>query len=620
MSALQNPLFAPPSEWVCPESIDYKGQSPVAIDLETHDPGIKDHGPGWATGHGKVVGVAIAWEGFKGYFPIDHDAPGNYDKKVFMRQFQDLLDRCPEIVCHNAMYDVGWMKRMGLKITSKIWDTMLMAPILDENRMRYSLNELSKDYLGEKKSEALLYEAAKEWGVDAKADMWRLPALYVGPYAEQDAELALKLYHIFQREIIAQDLTHINELEHEVLPVLIDMKWNGVRVDVDQAEQTKKTLSVKENSFLKNIKDETGVIVNVWEAKSIAKMFDQLDLPYDRTELTGAPKFDKLFLRTHEHPLVQQVAEARELNKARTTFIDTILKHSVNGRIHAEINQLRGDGGGTVTGRLSYNTPNLQQVPSSKILGPLIRSLFKPEEGAQWGAFDYSQQEPRLVVHLASLTAGGLKGADDFVKAYQQDPNTDFHTMVSEMAKIDRKKAKTINLGLFYGMGKNKLASQLGVTLGDAEDLFDKYHNRVPFVKEMIERTMKKAADVGHVRTLLGRKCRFDKWEPARYGVHKPLSREDAEREHGKQIKRAFTYKALNKIIQGSAADMTKKAMVDLHKEGIVPHIQVHDELDCSFYSEAEKNKILEIMKNAVELQVPVKLDAEVGPSWGEAK
>jgi DNA polymerase I-like protein with 3'-5' exonuclease and polymerase domains len=450
--------------------------------------------------------------------------------------------------------------------------------------------------------------------------MWRLPPMYVGPYAEQDAELALKLYHVLQREILAQDLTHINELEHQVLPVLIDMKWNGVRVDVDKAEQTKNKLLKQESELLKQVKEDTGVAVNVWEAKSISKMFDALSLPYARTELTGAPKFDKHFLRTHEHPLVQAVAQAREYNKARTTFIDTILKHEHNGRIHAEINQLRGDGGGTVTGRLSYNTPNLQQVPSSKVLGPMIRSLFIPEEGMQWGAFDYSQQEPRLVVHLASLTNGGLKGADEFVNAYHEDPNTDFHTMVSEMAKIDRKKAKTINLGLFYGMGKGKLSSELGLTPGEAEDLFEKYHSRVPFVKEMIELTMKKAADVGHVRTLLGRKCRFDEWEPIRYGVHRPLPRAEAEREHGKQIKRAYTYKALNKIIQGSAADMTKKAMVDLHAEGITPHIQVHDELDCSFDSEAQKNKIMEIMKNAVQLEVPVKLDCEVGPSWGEAK
>ena len=617
---IQNPLFQPPSEWVCPEAIDYKGQSPVAIDLETYDPGIKDHGPGWATGNGKVVGVALAWDGFKGYWPIDHDAPGNYDKNVFKKQLQDLLDRCPAIVCHNAMYDVGWMRRMGMKIKCKVWDTMLMAPILDENRMRYSLNELSKDYLGEKKSEALLYEAAKDWGVDAKNDMWRLPPMYVGPYAEQDAELALKLFEVFMREIEAQDLSSINELEHRVLPVLIDMKWHGVRVDIDEAEQAKAELLKKENTQLKKIKDKTGVSVNVWEAKSISKMFDALDLPYARTELSGAPKFDKHFLRTHEHPLVQSFAQAREFNKARTTFIDTIIKHAHKGRIHAEINQLRGDGGGTVTGRLSYNTPNLQQVPASPVLGSMIRSIFKPEEGKSWGAFDYSQQEPRLVVHLASLTAGGLRGADEFVNAYHDDPNTDFHTMVSEMAKIDRKKAKTINLGLFYGMGKGKLSSELGLSPGEAEDLFEKYHKRVPFVKEMIERTMKKAADIGHVRTLLGRKCRFDKWEPSRYGVHRPLPRDEAEREHGKQIRRAFTYKALNKIIQGSAADMTKQAMADLHDEGIVPHIQVHDELDCSFEDEVEKDKILEIMRNAVKLEVPVKLDAEVGPSWGKAK
>jgi len=315
---------------------------------------------------------------------------------------------------------------------------------------------------------------------------------------------------------------------------------------------------------------------------------------------------------------VKCIAKAREINKAHTTFIDTILKHSQKGRIHAEINQLRSEGGGTVTGRFSMNNPNLQQVPArNKELGPRIRSLFIPEEKCTWGCFDYYQQEPRLVVHYASLQ--NLYGVDEVVESYKNE-DADFHKIVADMADIPRKQAKTINLGLFYGMGKNKLQAELGVSKLQAEDLFRTYHDRVPFVKQLMDATMKRAQESGKIRTLLGRLCRFHLWEPNQYGIHKALSHEDALREHGPVIKRAYTYKALNKLIQGSAADMTKKAMIDLHKEGIIPHIQVHDELDISIKNKKDGNKIKEIMENAVTLEIPNKVDYEYGDNWGEIK
>ena len=266
------------------------------------------------------------------------------------------------------------------------------------------------------------------------------------------------------------------------------------------------------------------------------------------------------------------------------------------------------------------SNPNLQQIPSrNKILGPLIRSIFIPEEGTQWGSFDYSQQEPRLVVHFASLTHGGLIGADEFVEAYQNNPNTDFHQIAAEMAGIDRKTAKTINLGLTYGMGKGKLGRQLGLGKEDAEQLFLTYHSRVPFVKQLTEQAMKTAGDNGFVRTILGRKCRFNTWEPNmfRVGPTKALSRDEAEKEYGRNIKRAWTYKALNKLIQGSAADQTKKAMLNLYKEGYTPHIQVHDELNLSI-TEDQVKPIKEIMENCIELKVPSKVDEAKGDSWGK--
>ena len=617
----QIPLFQPPSEWTPPEKFpDLSDAKEIAVDLETYDPNIKETGPGWAVGNGYIAGVAIAVEGWKGYFPIRHEGGGNFDERILKKQVQRIMDLPCDKIFHNASYDVGWLRWWGVEVKGKIIDTLIAAPLIDENRFRYSLNELGKDYLKETKSEALLYEAAKEWGVNAKAEMWKLPAMYDGPYAEQDADLTLRLWNHFKLELIKQELSSIFDLETRLFPCLLDMKTKGVRVDLAKAEKIKKNLQKKEDFLLFQIKKDTGVDVDIWAAVSVAKAFDKLDIRYDRTLKSNQPKFDKNFLSTHKHPLAKMVVQAREFNKARTTFIDTILTHQHHGRIHADINQMRSDTGGTVTGRFSYSNPNLQQIPArNKDIGPLIRSIFVPDEGCKWGSFDYSQQEPRVLVHFAALTGGGLKGADEVIESYKtEDP--DFHQAVADMAGIDRRTAKTINLGMMYGMGKGKLASELGLGKEDTEDLFAKFHANVPFVKQLMEQATRKAEHTGFLRTLLGRKCRFDLWEPRVFGIHKALPLWEAEKEYGRDLKRAWTYKALNRLIQGSSADMTKKAMVDLYEEGIIAHIQVHDELNCSIDSDGEKNKIKEIMENTVELKVPLKVDAEIGPSWGEIK
>ena len=616
---VQIPLFQTPSEWTPPEDVpNLSDAKEIAIDLETYDPGIKQTGPGWATNNGYIAGIAIAVEGWKGYFPIQHEGGGNFDKKILKRQIKKILDLPCDKIFHNAQYDVGWLRWWGLEVKGRIIDTLIAAPLVDENRFRYSLNELGKDYLKETKSEGLLYEAAKEWGVDAKAEMYKLPAMYVGPYAEQDADLTLRLWQFFKIELIKQELSSIFDLETRLLPCLIDMKWNGVRVDLEKAETIKKNLQAQENKVLRQIKKDTNVDVDIWAAVSVAKAFDKLKITYERTEKSGQPKFDKNFLTSHKHPLAKMIVTARETNKARTTFIDTILRHSYKSRIHADIHQMRGDTGGTVTGRFSYSNPNLQQIPSrNKEIGPLIRSIFVPNEGCTWGSFDYSQQEPRVLVHFAALTGGGLKGANEVIESYKtEDP--DFHQAVADMAGIDRRTAKTINLGMMYGMGKGKLSSELGLDKEETEDLFAKFHANVPFVKQLMEQATRKADNVGYLRTLLGRKCRFDKWEPRSFGIHKSLSLVDAQREYGHDLKRAWTYKALNRLIQGSSADMTKKAMIDLYEEGIVSHIQVHDELNCSIESPEQALRIKEVMENTVELKVPLKVDMEIGPSWGE--
>ena len=617
---MQFPLFQPPTEWVMPDGYpDLSHAREVAIDLETRDPNLTTLGSGWARKDGYIIGIAVAVDGDQWYFPIRHELGSNLDPKTTIRWLQEVCSKDRDYIFHNAPYDVGWLLAEGVTIQGRIVDTMVVAPLLDENRFSYALNAIGRDYLQERKSEKELREAAEAFGINAKSEMFKLPAAYVGAYAEQDAALTLRLWTHFKGLIIKEDIGDIFDLELKVLKTIIPMRQRGVCVDLEKAERIKIDLEQREKKLLDEIKKQSGIAVELWAAESVSKAFDALGLEYSKTEKTGAPSFTKGFLANHPHKVPQMIVQAREFNKARTTFVDTILKHQINGRIHAELHPLRSDEGGTVTGRFSYSNPNLQQIPARHgEIGPMIRSLFIPEQDALWGAFDYSSQEPRIVVHYSKLM--GFRGASDFAEQYNADARTDFHQMAADIVGVPRKQAKDINLGLFYGMGSKKLAASLGLEFEDAKELFAQYHEKVPFVRELSDYAINRASQKGVIRTVLGRRCRFDKWEPNKYGSWKPMTYQEAYAEHGPAIKRAFTYKALNKLIQGSAADQTKAAMVALADEGILPMIQVHDELDVSVESEDQAKKITEIMQDCVKLEVPSVVDAEFGPNWGEAK
>ena len=629
--ALQMHMFAPKSEWVPPHDLpDLTQAKRIAIDVETRDPNIKANGPGWATGDGEVVGYAIATDTWSGYIPIRHNGGGNLDEKIVNRWLKKVFECPADKIMHNAQYDAGWIRRMGFDLKGKIFDTMLIGSLLDENRFSYSLNALAFDYLDKTKSEKLLNEAAQAFGLDPKSEMYKMPAMFVGPYAEADAEITLELFNFFQSKIISEGVSDIVDLETRLLPCLIDMTWRGVRVDLDKAERLRNELLKREKAVLQSIKKLTGMDVEIWAAQSIAKAFEKLELSYPRTE-KDAPSFTKSYLSDHEHELPKLIVEARNLNKTSGTFINTILKHCrSDGRIHSHINQIRSDDGGTVSGRISMNNPNLQQIPArDPELGPMIRGLFLPEEGDQWAAIDFSQQEPRILVHYAHVFGQNrnspLRGAEEFVTMYNSDPKTDFHTMVAEMAQIPRKQAKTINLGMMYGMGVNKLADQLGIEADEARDIIKQYHSRVPFVKGLMNGVMNRLNEKdskGELRSLLGRKCRFPLWEPDGFEMNKALPFEDAVKTYGDtvRLKRAYTYKALNRLIQASAADMTKKAMVDLYESGHLPLIQIHDEIAMSVKTVADAKNIAKIMENALPLSVPNLCDVEVGPSWGSAR
>ena len=616
---LQTPMFAPTSDWSIPEVFpQFSETETIAVDLETYDPHLMTCGPGWATGRGYVVGVGVATDNWKGYFPIRHAGGGNLDEDIVLRWLRNTLaSEKRDVIFHNALYDVGWLRREGVHVGGKILDTIVAAPLVNENRYSYSLDNLGEFYCNEKKDESLLQNAALSFGVNPKSEMYKLPSKFVGPYGEQDAALTLKLWKKLKVEIKEQSLEKILDMECRLIPLLLEMRWRGVRIDEEKADTVSKKLSIEEQKIQVEIKRKYGAEVNLWANASLEGIFEKNKIWFPRTA-KGMASFQKDWLEGQEHELPQLIVRARKLNKARTTFIDKMIKdHCFNGRIHAEAHAMRNDRGGTVSGRFSYSNPNLQQVPArDPEIGNLIRSLFIPEEGCQWGVFDYSQQEPRLTVHYADRM--NLAGAKDAVSLYTNE-NADFHQIVADMANIPRKQAKTINLGLSYGMGKEKLIKELGIDDTEAEGLFQQYHAKVPFIRALQDQCARVAMERGYIRTFAGRRCRFNLWED-RYERTLPLPYDEAIEKYGDNLKRSYTYKALNRLIQGSAADMTKLAMLGLWEEGIVPHLQVHDEVDISIENTEQANTVARIMENCVELAVPLLVDKELGSSWGETK
>jgi DNA polymerase I-like protein with 3'-5' exonuclease and polymerase domains len=948
---LQIPMFTNNPEWVPPDELpDLSSAKEIAIDLETRDPNLKNKGPGWPTKDGEVIGYAVATSFWSGYLPVKHLGGGNLDEGLIKRWLQKQLNTGADKIMHNAQYDLGWLRAEGFDVRGRVIDTMVTANLLDENRFSYSLNALGYDYLGKVKSEKGLIQAARDFGVDPKSEMWKLPAMYVGEYAEMDATLTLELWTHFKTLIQQEGVQDIWDLETALIPHLVEMTRRGIRVDIDRAERSKQEVMKRERGLLKEIKDMTGAPVDIWAAASISKAFDKLDIPYPRTE-KGAPSFTKSFLTDHKHPLAQAIAGARSYNKINGTFIDGILKYvGADGRVHGHINQIRSDDGGTVSGRISMSNPNLQQIPSrDPILGPMIRSLFLPDEGKQWASIDFSQQEPRLAVHYADAYGRSvnqaLTGVAELVHAFNVDPATDFHTMVAEMTGLPRKEAKTCiaegelvltnhglvpiekitvdhlvwdgvewvqhdglvyqgikevitydgltattdhevwvgqdrtlpfgvaasglerlvrtgmgecpvrvldgcvekhptsweaylrssalrmwdrglegfrqfearfvhalpvlslegtasksgehaypisgggafatsrgihfsalpqqkrsklpqlrgagdkmpvflkksvvqppafdalgggleglrdrsdrqqrtlraeepaprhpsaeqakqashtmgvlrwaagcagtlmalgqnrfsrlrlwseqgsdiartglgrqrhsvlpsrriakvydianagprnrftvsgrlvhncGLGILYGMGAAKLADQLDVSVDQAKAILKQFNDTLPFLKQLnsgVQRRLEDPRSSGSIRSILGRKCRFNMWEPAAFGMNKSMPYEEAVAAYGPttRLQRAMTYKALNRLIQASAADMTKKAWLDCCEAGHLPMLQVHDEMAFSVETQDEARKLSGIMSNAVPLCVPNRCDIDMGPSWGEA-
>lgn len=626
-------LFIPPSDWRPVETLpEIPAGIPISVDLETRDDGIaRAQGAGWAWYGGHIAGVAVAWAGEAVYLPLAHPETANLPPGKVYDWLREVMRRASEVVFHNAPYDLGWLGTVDFDPDEyRIEDTQAMAVLIDENRLSYSLDNLCKSYGIPGKDKTLLLEAGASYGFDKKEvmnNLWKLPAKYVGPYAAQDTLSTLALRNVLKPILEDQELDAAYRLEMDIMPCTIAMRRQGIRLDLDEAQRVQNFLSGQTFDILGEVRRQVPPSVQPKSGdefrspKAMERLFAEVGLEFPRTLKTKQGQFKSEWLKAHEHPVPRLIAQWRALDDLRNKFIGTyILENSRAGRIHAEIHQLRDDDGGTRSYRFSYANPPLQQMPArDEGLAPLIRGIFLPEPDELWLSADYSQQEPRMAVHFAAIAR--LPGYEEAVAYYRDNAKADFHSMVAEITGIPRPQAKIINLAVMYGMGRAKLALRLGITEEEADDILKQYNSRMPFVSELMQFCTRRAESRGYVRLLDGARCRWDLWQVNNthalpYDQAKEMQRKGLWRG---TLRRAYTHKAMNRLCQGSAARQTKMAMRLCWQEGLMPKLQMHDELAFSVNTHQMGKRVAEIMRECITLQIPVAVDEEYGISWGKS-
>lgn len=655
---MQPPLFMTVgSDWTPPELStlpSWEGAKRIAIDCETRDELLKEVGPSVRHG-GYITGISYAIEdGPGGYLPIRHAGGDNLPEDAVLNYIRDQARNYKgTVVGANLPYDLDFLAEEQITFDKAQWfrDIQIADPLINELHDSYSMQNIALRWGFDGKNEALLRAAAQDYRIDPKTDMWMLPARFVGPYGEDDTRLPLAILRRQEREIDDQDLWRVYDLESKLLPILVKLRRRGVRIDLDQLERVERWALEQEAIQLAEVHRLTGVRIkvgDVWAADRIAPALEHIGIRVPRTE-RGKPSIDKDLLGRIDNPVARALERARKVSKLGQ-FGGSVRAHMVNGRIHCTLNQLRkqkddeNEGtSGAAYGRLSCEHPNLQQQPARDDFAAMWRAIYLPEEGCYWASNDYSQQEPRMAVHYACLSRKTIgdwawRSAIEARDRYRSDPDTDNHQMMADMiagrpaTPKERKNAKEIYLGLSYGMGGAKMCRKLGLPTmmavrgprgrfydvnspegqrlvqegafrfeaagPEGQALLDAFDNKVPFVKRLAKACEKRAKEVGYIMTLSGRRCRFPKDRDGNYD---------------------WTHKGLNRLIQGSSADQTKEAMVALDGEGFDMMIQVHDEIAFSVEDLKEANAAAEIMRNCTPLELPSKVDVEIGRSWGHS-
>lgn len=625
--------WRPPSEFP-----NLSAAKALSFDTETFDPELEDYGPGWGRGKGHIVGLSIAVpNGPAWYFPIRHEVEPEYnmDPRNVLGWFGDQLrDTRPKIGA-NLLYDLGWLKQEGIEVGGPCYDIQFAEALLNSEAPDVSLDALATKYLGMHKETSLLYKwCADFYGGNPtdrqRKNMYRTPPRLAGPYGEADAKLPMLIMDQQWPAMALRDVHRVFDLESRLIPLLLAMRWQGVPVDVPFAEKFHKQLGEDAEGIAGQLKEMAGRTINPYSGDDLAQAFRAQGLTYSTTA-TGKPSFTAPFLERHEHPFPKLVTEYRKKMKLRSVFIESyILNSNVNGRVYCQFHPLRGDENGARSGRFSSSTPNLQNIPVRTKEGKLIRACFTATLGGRWRKFDYSQIEYRLLAHHAVGP-----GADEMRQRFINDPSTDYHEATIELVHqmtgilLDRKPAKNINFGLVYGMSRKGLIGYLGLGDKEGQRLYETYHKAAPFVKATIEATELEVNRFGTVSTLLGRKSDFNQWTSADWNDDNEILPFDEAVQRYARVKRAFTHKALNRKLQGGAADVMKKAMVDCWEGGVfaetgIPLLTVHDELDFDDVGAIDApcwTELKRVMETCIpEISIPIRVDGDIGTNWGNCE
>ena len=627
----------PDTGWEAPtEFPNLAAAKALAVDVETYDPELRKHGPGWARGIGHLVGIAVGVpEGQRWYFPMRHEVEKdhNLDPEHVLAWARDFLCNAdqPKIGA-NITYDVGWLMQEGVPIQGALYDVQFAEALLREART-VNLDDLGERYLGEGKTSNQLYEWCYDFysgsQVDQRANIYRAPPRLVGPYAEGDVDLPFRVLNAQWPLLEEQGLLDLFSLENRLIYLMVAMRFAGVTVDIDHAVQMQENLTEELEVLNREIKDMVGFEVNTNAAASMAEAFDELGIYYGRT-VKGNPTFTKVFLEQTTHPLAELIIRKKVREKLRGTFVKGyILDSHIDGKVYGSFHQLRSDSGGARSGRFSSSNPNLQNIPVRSEIGKVIRKAFIPDPGhACWRKHDYSQIEYRALAHYAV----GPK-SDEVRQRYSDDPTTDFHWLVRQIIyntvgiELERPLVKNINFGTAYGMGQTKLGTYMKLSKTEAKALLEAIHDAAPFLRATMNASMEEATELGYITTILGRRSRFDLWVPGHYSPDAvPLPLDEALLAY-RNPARAYLHKALNRRLQGSAADLIKVAMLQCWEGGVfaetgVPRLTVHDELDFSDPggNDAAFQEMIRVMETAIPFRVPIQVGNEIGPSWGEVK
>lgn len=595
---------------------DLSKATAIAIDIESYDPQLPELGPGVYRQDGNVLGIALAIEeGFSEYYNVGHPHTDRAVKQKNIRYLKDVLALPNKKIGTNLLYDLDWIQNgMGIPVKGELHDVQLAEPLLNENQRDYSLEALSLKYCREQKRTSILREWCDTNGLkgDPRKHIYLMPYELVREYAIMDAVNPLEIFQKQWKIMKIQNLLDLYHMEMSLYPLLLQMRSHGVRISDEGITEGIAELTI-------TLKEKTAVFqkqygkVNYNSSKQLGALFDQLRIEYPRHEVTpiaaekgateGSPWLDADVLAFRiDHPVAKQIIELREIYKIRNTFfINSFTGHNVNGRIHCSFHPNKTEEYGTKSGRFSSSNPNLQQIPSrDETYGTLCRQVFLPELGMAWGKIDYNQIEYRLMAHYAV----GPK-SEDIRQQYNENPDTDYHQMIMDLTGLTRKRAKSLNFGMAYLMGARTMNRKFGWPLEECQDLIDLYNREVPFIKATRNWVVQVAKSRGYIRTILNRRARIT---PEMIAHHKEFS-------------------MFNRLIQGSAADLLKKAMSECYKAGVfdilVLHLTVHDELDFSIPPNKEGAEAAmetkRIMESCMELNVPIVANLEAGIDWGHA-